>query len=117
MQDFAMRKFNAEKFCDDLRLLRKHEKQDIMAEKLGIGRSTLSLLENGKQLPSLDILSKISQMMGNMPGDYFINEKNDGLLYLMGTLQDEDDKEEIEKLEKRINTKEKYIALFKRCKA
>ena len=51
-----MKEFNSEKFCRDLVSLRGKESQDIFSKKLGIKRSTLSLLENGKQVPTIDML-------------------------------------------------------------
>lgn len=54
-----MKEFNAEKFCKDLVSLREKESQDNFAKKLEIKRPTLSLLENGKQIPTIDLLSKI----------------------------------------------------------
>ena len=59
-----MKEFNAEKFCSDLIILRGKETQDTFAQKLGIKRSTLSLLENGKQVPTIDILGQICNMNG-----------------------------------------------------
>ena len=53
---FTMKEFNSEKFCRDLVSLRGKESQDIFSKKLGIKRSTLSLLENGKQVPTIDML-------------------------------------------------------------
>ena len=48
-----MKEFNGEKFCKDIIELRGTDSQSAFAEKLGINRSTLSLLENGKQIPTL----------------------------------------------------------------
>ena len=50
-----MKEFNAKKFCEDLITLRGKESQDNFAQKLDIKRPTLSLLENGKQMPTIDI--------------------------------------------------------------
>lgn len=36
--------------------------QNTLAQEIGIGRSTLSLLENGKRKPSYDIMVKISKV-------------------------------------------------------
>lgn len=36
--------------------------QNKLAEEIGIGRSTLSLLENGKRKPSYEIMVKISKV-------------------------------------------------------
>lgn len=39
-------------------------KQAVLAEASGIGRSTLSEIENNKHLPSVDIAIKISRVLG-----------------------------------------------------
>lgn len=38
--------------------------QRNLAQKIGISRSSLSLLENGKRKPSYDVLKKIAEEMG-----------------------------------------------------
>ena len=59
-----MKEFNLEKFCKDLVALRGKESQEVFAQKLDIKRPTLSLLENGKQVPTIDLLSKICSLTG-----------------------------------------------------
>lgn len=110
-----MKKFNGEKFCADLIKFRGDESQTSFASKLGVNRSTLSLLENGKQIPSIDILSQLCNLGAVEPNDYFEEIYNDSLIYLMGSLEDED-KEKIEDLIERIKIKEKYDYLVRRCK-
>lgn len=108
-----MKEFNAEKFCKDLVALRGKESQDTFAKKLDIKRPTLSLLENGKQMPTIDILSRICNMSGNSTDDYFVDSVTDALVYLMGSLE-ESDKIKIEEMAERIRIKEKYELLAKR---
>lgn len=36
--------------------------QNTLADKIGVGRSTLSLLENGKRKPSYEIMAKIAKV-------------------------------------------------------
>lgn len=60
------KEFSVEKFCKDLTALRRKETQNVFAKKLEINRSTLSLLENGKQMPTLDILSRICSLAGKI---------------------------------------------------
>ena len=81
-----MKEFNAEKFCKDLIALRGKKSQDAFAQKLGIKRPTLSLLENGRQMPTIDILSRICDLAGNNTDEYFIESTTDALVYLMGSL-------------------------------
>lgn len=108
-----MKEFNAEKFCRDLTALRGKEAQVAFAKKLEINRSTLSLLENGKQMPTIDILSRICNLAGKNTDEYFVESTTDALVYLMGSL-DESDKVKIEEMAERIRIKEKYELLAKR---
>ncbi len=108
-----MKEFNVEKFCRDLTALRGKETQAAFAKKLEINRSTLSLLENGKQMPTIDILSRICNLTGKNTDEYFVESTTDALVYLMGSL-DESDKVKIEEMAERIRIKEKYELLAKR---
>lgn len=108
-----MKEFNAKKFCKDLIGLRGKESQENFARKFDIGRATLSLLENGKQVPTIDILSRFCSLSGNNADDYFIESRTDALVYLMGSLE-ASDREKIEEMVERIRIKEKYELLAKR---
>lgn len=108
-----MKEFNVKKFCEDLIELRGKESQASFAEKLEIKRPTLSLLENGKQMPTIDILSRICNLAGKNTDEYFTDSTTDALVYLMGSL-DEADKAKIEEMAERIRIKEKYELLAKR---
>lgn len=108
-----MKEFNAEKFCRDLIALRGKESQDKFAQKLDIKRPTLSLLENGKQMPTIDILSRFCSLSGNNTDEYFVESTTDALVYLMGSLE-ESDKVKVEEMAERIRIKEKYELLAKR---
>lgn len=109
----VMKEFNGDKFCKDLIALRGKESQVVFAEKLDIKRSTLSLLENGKQMPTIDILSRICNLSGKNTDEYFEESITDALVYLMGSLE-ECDKAKIEEMAERIRIKEKYELLAKR---
>lgn len=108
-----MKEFNVKKFCEDLIALRGKESQTTFAENLGVKRPTLSLLENGKQMPTLDILSRICSLSGKNTDEYFVDSTTDSLVYLMGSLN-ESDKVKIEEMVERIRIKEKYELLAKR---
>lgn len=108
-----MKEFNVKKFCEDLVALRGKESQAIFAERLEIKRPTLSLLENGKQMPTIDILSRICSLSGKSTDEYFVDSTMDSLVYLMGSLN-ESDKAKIEEMAERIRIKEKYELLAKR---
>ena len=108
-----MKEFNGKKFCKDLIALRGKESQETFARKLGIKRPTLSLLENGKQVPTIDILSRVCDLSGSSTDEYFVEATTDALVYLMGSLE-EADKVKIEEMAERIRIKEKYELLAKR---
>ena len=108
-----MKEFNAKKFCEDLIALRGKESQEMFVQKLNINRSTLSLLENGKQMPTIDILSRICDLSGKTVDEYFVESTTDALVYLMGSLE-ESDRAKIEEMAERIRIKEKYELLAKR---
>ncbi len=110
-----MKEFSADKFCRDLTALRGNENQTTFAEKLNINRSTLSLLENGKQIPTLDILSRVCDLCGKNTDEYFVESTTDALVYLMGSLT-ESDKAMIAEMAERIRIKEKYELLARREK-
>ena len=112
-----VRKFNQTLFSETLKGVRGEKSQDVFSKDLGINRATLSLYENGKQTPSLEVLNKVSEL-SNHSTDYFFEEekkRNHGILYLMGTISDKD-KEVVTKLEKRIFLEEKYNFLYKQVK-
>lgn len=108
-----MKEFNTEKFCKDLIALRGKESQDKFAQKLNVKRPTLSLLENGKQMPTIDILNLFCNLAGNNTDDYFVESTTDALVYLMGSME-EADKAKVEEMAERIRIKEKYELLAKR---
>ena len=65
-----MKEFNGEKFCKDIIELRGTDSQSAFAEKLGINRSTLSLLENGKQIPTLELFNKLCTLASKSTEKY-----------------------------------------------
>lgn len=109
-----MKTFNLTRFCTDLINLRGQYTQTNFSKMLDINRSTLSLLESGKQIPSLDILTKVCNLGSFKAEDYFDDVENDGLLYLMGTL-DTSDCEKINIMMKHIKIKEKYAFISRKC--
>lgn len=109
-----MKTFNSEKFCNDLINLRGNDSQMNFSKKMNLNRSTLSLLESGKQIPSLDILTRVCNL-GNFNADeYFEDVENDSLLYLMGTLEEKDCKK-INIMMNHIRIKEKYDIISRKC--
>lgn len=109
-----MKEFNVDKFCKDLVAFRGKQTQTEVAKRLGVkNRSTLSLLENGKQMPTIDILSKLCDLTHKNTDDYFIETNQDSLVFLMGSLEETDKKKVAEMIE-RIEIKEKYERLAKR---
>lgn len=108
-----MREFNKDKFCSDLISLRGKTSQKNFAFKLGLKRPTLSLIENGRQIPTLDILSKVCDMSGKSVDDYFCEPLKDGLVCFIESL-DSNDKSKIETMIKHLKILEKYESLAKR---
>lgn len=56
-------------FCVNLKRLRKSEglSQDLLAEKLGVSRQTISSWERGNSYPDLDMLVLISEALHTTP--------------------------------------------------
>jgi len=106
--------FRADYFCDELKNIRANSSQVDFAISLGINRSTLSLLENGKQLPTVELLNNVANKANIDLNVFFIDEEEDGLFYMMGQLNQKD-AEMIKELKEVISIKEKYRALEKRC--
>lgn len=114
LEENAMKTFNTRKFCHQLISLRADKTQQAFADEIGINRSTLSLLETGKQLPTLEILNKICDFSKMIIDEFFIENENDGLIYLMGNM-DESDRKKIGTMIEKIHTREKYSVLARRC--
>ncbi len=108
-----MKEFNMAKFCKDIVTLRGKETQAAFAQKLGVNRATLSLLENGKQLPTLEMLNRFCNLFQKTTDEYFSETTRDSLVYLMGSLE-ETDRKKVEEAMERICIKEKYRLLAKR---
>lgn len=108
------RKHLIEKFCHQLISLRADKTQQAFADEIGINRSTLSLLETGKQLPTLEILNKICDFSKTIIDEFFIENEKDGLIYLMGNM-DENDRKKVGTMIEKIHTREKYSVLARRC--
>lgn len=108
-----MKSFNFVLFSERLREVRGKTSQDIFARELGVNRSTLSLLENGKQYPTVEQLNYICEKV-QVNTDYFFMEAEteDKLVLLMGML-DEEDKDEFERVLERHKVKMTYRALQK----
>ena len=63
-------------FADILKKLRKNNNmtQDILAEKLGIKRSTVGMYETGKRRPDIDMIGKIAKVF-DVDIDSLLGEK------------------------------------------
>ena len=109
-----MLKFNNEKFISALKEFKGDKNQEFLASELGINnRSTISLYENKKQIPTLDVLKKLCEKTNTGVESYFINEKNDPVFMMMGQLN-EGDKPHLEAVLARIKIREKYLAFSRR---
>lgn len=58
-------------------LLRKERgwKQELLAEKLKVTRQTISSIENGRYLPSLELAFKIAKLFGMKIEEIFEHEE------------------------------------------
>lgn len=108
-----MKSFNGKMFGDKIREFRGKMSQEKFAKNHGINRATLSLFESAKQLPPLDFFSTLCQEMNIATAEFFNESNNDGLIYLMGQLHNQ---QEISDLKENIMLREKYYALSKRCR-
>lgn len=81
---------------------------------MNINRSTLSLLENGKQAPTLKILEEFCNKARLSPNSFFIKENNCFSNKLISELPKVDQPKLLNILEK-IKIKEKYISFNRRC--
>lgn len=106
-------KFNEQKFTKVLREFRGERTQADIAESLGINRATLSLLETGKQIPSIEILQKLCENVGLNADTFFDKESDDPILLMMGQFK-EPDKPKLYEVLERINIREKYLSISKR---
>lgn len=110
-----MKEFNSEKFCRDLIETRGKMSQMEFAQKIGVKRSTLSLLENGRQIPNIEILSCLCSLNNKSIDEYFNETRDDSLVYFMGSLEEADQKVFNSVIEK-IRIRERYKQLSERAK-
>lgn len=107
--------FNNEFFAQKLKEFKGGRSQNNVANELGINnRSTISLLENGKQIPSLEVLQRLCEKVNLTVDAFFVKETQSPVLMMMGQLK-ESDKPKLENVIKRIKIREKYISISKRC--
>ena len=108
-----MKAFNATGFCKDIIQARGDRSQSSVASDLGINRSTLSLLETGKQIPMLDVYTRICDFYGLKADSYFSeSQESTPDVFMMGNLCLEDE-EKLKLMLERIRVREKYEQLAK----
>ena len=107
--------FDKELLANELKTFRRENglHQNELAEKLGLNRSTVSFFENQKQLPSTEVLNRICDLLGKPAEYFFVQEKEDPVVFMMGKM-DESDKDTLAKVIERIKVRKKYISLIKR---
>ncbi|MGN1405392.1 MAG: helix-turn-helix transcriptional regulator [Erysipelotrichaceae bacterium] len=110
-----MKEFNSEKFCKDLIETRGKMSQVEFAQKIGVKRSTLSLLENGRQIPNIEILSCLCSINNKSIDEYFREIGDDVLVYFMGSLE-EADRNIFNSVIEKIRIRERYKQLSERAK-
>lgn len=96
-----MNTFNFTKYAESLKSLRGSKSQESFSKELGVNRSTLSLLETGKQYPTIEQLNFVCTNL-KVTTNYFFDEyeEEDKLVLLMGKMTDEDKSEFIKILER-----------------
>ena len=106
-----MKEFDTQMFCRDILAKRGKNTQKSIAERLGLSRSTLSLIETGKQIPAIDVFSKICELYSMDSSRYFVDtDEKRPIVFMMGGLCDED-REKLETVLERIKIREKYSML------
>lgn len=104
--------FDVEKFTRELKKYRGNRPQNIIADELNINRSTISLLENGRQIPTLRILQEFCSHANLSPNDFFIKEEEINQNYNNIDYElSKEDNTRLLKVIKRIKIREKYISL------
>ena len=63
--------FDREKFIEDFKKLKGELSTEEFAVRLDIRKSNVSMLESGKQIPKVELLTRIANMCGTKPSDYF----------------------------------------------
>ncbi|MDD4690557.1 MAG: helix-turn-helix transcriptional regulator [Eubacteriales bacterium] len=106
--------FNREQFTRALKEFRANRKQSEIAEEFDISRPTLSMLENGKQLPDIDMLAKICGHIGLKPETFFYKEESNPVVMMMGQMRNSDQDKFQETME-RIAVRQKYLAMAGKC--
>ncbi len=106
--------FNSEKFANELKKYRGKRSQQDVSSRLGTNRTTLSLFENNKQIPSLDILQRFCELTNSNVDNFFVKEQTNPIIMMMGQVK-ETDKHALQKSLERIKIKQKYIAIGRRC--
>lgn len=63
--------FDKQRFMEDFKRLKGTLSDEELASRLDIRRSYISMLESGKQIPKVELLTRIANMCGTRPSDYF----------------------------------------------
>lgn len=72
-------------FSANIKRIRKRENlsQDLLAEKLGVTRQTISNWERGKSYPDLDMLVQISESLNTNPNELLYPPVKNGHSYMI----------------------------------
>jgi transcriptional regulator with XRE-family HTH domain len=106
--------FNKELFAQKLKEYKGTKSQNDIADELDIKKPTLSLLENGKQLPTIEMLTKVCLYLNMSIDSFFIKEEQNSIPLMRRQLGDSD-KLKLNNVMERIKIREKYIAINRRC--
>ncbi len=63
--------FDKQRFIKDFQGLRKEMSPEELAGRLELRKSDISMLGSGRQIPKVELLTRIAAMCGTKPSDYF----------------------------------------------
>ena len=108
--------FESETFAAALKDYRIKNKltQEVLAKELDIARPTINLFENQKAKPTREQIEKICTRIEMPISQFFLEKQTDPLLYMMGSLNQRDDREVLVKILERIDIRNRYILLSRR---
>ena len=93
--------FNLQKFSADVKVVRGSKTQKQFAEELGLSSHTLiSQFEEGKRAPSKEIFANFCSLAGKAASEYWVEEEETPVAFMMGRLGKEDNKNISELLDK-----------------
>ncbi len=88
-------------------------KQQAFADVIGVSRTNVSFYMNGKQMPTMEVFSRICELLASNPADFFTSKEQTPLQFLMGRLS-ENDQEPLDRAFEKIRILRKYVHILDR---